>query len=269
MSNAPLQQATPDQNPVLTQVSLWEAFFYWLKLGFISFGRPAGQISMVHQELVERRHWISEHRFLHSLNYCMLLPGPEAQQLVTYIGWLMHGVVGGLIAGILFVLPSLFILVILTWIYLAWGNVPLVAGILYGIKPAVTAIVVFAAYRIGSRTLRNSVLVAIATIAFIAIFALNISFPYVVLGAAILGYLGGRIVPDKFKTGGGHGSSGKNYGPALIDDDTPLPEYARFKWSRLIIYKSRWIEYLGRNHRYFNTAIQLARDIDSNGLVFH
>jgi chromate transporter len=217
-------QVVPPPHVVPAPVSFWEAFFYWLKLGFISFGGPAGQISMMHQELVERRHWISEHRFLHALNYCMLLPGPEAQQLVTYIGWLMHGTIGGLIAGVLFVLPSLFILIILTWIYLTLGNVPLVVGILYGIKPAVTAIVVFAAYRIGSRTLRNSVLIAIATLAFIAIFALNIPFPYVVLGAAILGYVGGRVAPDKFKTGGGHGDSGKSYGPALIDDNTPLPE---------------------------------------------
>ena len=132
-------------------VSFWQAFIYWLKLGFISFGGPAGQISMMHQELVEKRRWISEHRFLHALNYTMVLPGPEAQQLATYIGWLMHGVWGGIAAGVLFVLPSLFILIALTWIYLAFGDLPAVAGILYGIKPAVTAIVVFAAYRIGSR----------------------------------------------------------------------------------------------------------------------
>ena len=146
-----------------------EAFIYWLKLGFISFGGPAGQISMMHQELVERRRWISEHRFLHALNYTMVLPGPEAQQLATYIGWLMHGTLGGIMAGVLFVLPSLAILIVLTWIYLEYGNVPLVAGILYGIKPAVTAIVLFAAYRIGSKALRNSVLWALAAAAFVAI----------------------------------------------------------------------------------------------------
>ena len=158
-------------------VSLWQAFAYWLKLGFISFGGPAGQISMMHQELVEKRRWISEHRFLHALNYTMVLPGPEAQQLATYIGWLMHGVWGGIIAGVLFVLPSLFILSGLTWLYLAYGDVTAVAGILYGIKPAVTAIVVFAAYRIGSRALNNNVLRGMAVLAFIAIFALDISFP--------------------------------------------------------------------------------------------
>ena len=152
-------------------VSFMEAVIYWLKLGFISFGGPAGQISMMHQELVEKRRWISEHRFLHALNYTMVLPGPEAQQLATYIGWLMHGVWGGIAAGVLFVLPSLFILIGLTWVYLSFGDVPAVAGILYGIKPAVTAIVVFAAYRIGSRALQNNVLRAMAILAFIAIFA--------------------------------------------------------------------------------------------------
>src|SRR5690349_13034242 len=142
-------------------ISFTEAFWFWLKLGFISFGGPAGQIAVMHQELVERRRWISERRFLHALNYCMVLPGPEAQQLATYIGWLMHRTWGGIVAGGLFVLPSLFILVALSWIYMAYGNVSTVAGILYGIKPAVTAVVVFAAYRIGSRALTNAVLWAI------------------------------------------------------------------------------------------------------------
>ena len=209
-------------------VSRREAFRYWLKLGFVSFGGPAGQISMMHTELVERRRWISEHRFLHALNYTMVLPGPEAQQLATYIGWLMHGTLGGIMAGVLFVLPSLFILIALTWIYLAYGDVPVVAGILYGIKPAVTAIVVFAAYRIGSRALRNGVLWAIAAVAFVAIFALHVPFPYIVLAAGLIGFVGGRIAPDKFKAGGGHGAAGKAFGPALIDDDTPIPGWARY-----------------------------------------
>ena len=145
--------ATPSTLPLVgappTAVSRAEAFWYWLKLGFVSFGGPAGQISLMHEELVERRRWIGERRFLHALNYTMVLPGPEAQQLATYIGWLLHGAWGGIIAGALFVLPSLLILVALSWVYLAFGNVSVVAGILYGIKPAVTAIVVFAAYRIG------------------------------------------------------------------------------------------------------------------------
>jgi len=158
------QEVTAQPDPV----PFMEALVYWLKLGFISFGGPAGQISMMHQELVEKRRWISEHRFLHALNYTMVLPGPEAQQLATYIGWLMHGAWGGIVAGVLFVMPSLFILSGLTWIYLAYGDVPVVEGILYGIKPAVTAIVVFAAYRIGSRALKNNVLRAMAVLAFIA-----------------------------------------------------------------------------------------------------
>jgi len=217
-------------------VSFSEAFIYWLKLGFISFGGPAGQISMMHQELVERRRWISEHRFLHALNYTMVLPGPEAQQLATYIGWLMHGVWGGIMAGFLFVLPSLFILSGLTWIYLSYGNVSAVEGVLYGIKPAVTAIVIFAAYRIGSRALQNNVLRSMAVLAFAAIFLFKIPFPYIVLIAGLIGYIGSRFSPESFKTGGGHGSSAETYGPAIIDDDTPVPAHAMFKWSRLISY---------------------------------
>ena len=228
MGSEPIPTAPP------APVSFLEAFKYWLKLGFISFGGPAGQISMMHQELVERRRWISEHRFMHGLNYCMMLPGPEAQQLATYIGWLMHGVKGGIAAGVLFVLPSLFILIALTWIYLAFGNLPAVAGILYGIKPAVTAIVLFAAYRIGSRALNNGVLWALAAAAFVAIFAFNLPFPVIVLAAGTIGYLGSRIAPEKFKAGGGHGASDKCYGPAIIDDHTPPPEHATFKWPRFI-----------------------------------
>ena len=213
-------------------VTLTEAFRYWLKLGFISFGGPTGQIAIMHQDLVEKKRWISEQRFLHALNYCMVLPGPEAQQLAIYIGWLMHRTWGGIIAGTLFVLPSLFILIALSWIYMAYGNLPAVAGILYGIKPAVTAIVVFAAYRIGSRALRNAALWAIATAAFIAIFALRVPFPYIVLGAGVIGYLGGRVAPAKFATGGGHDAAGKSYGAAIIDDHTPAPAHALFSWPR-------------------------------------
>ncbi|RFC35633.1 MAG: chromate transporter [Candidatus Nitrotoga sp. SPKER] len=216
------------------QVSFQQAFVFWFKLGFISFGGPAGQIALMHQELVVNRRWISEQRFLHALNYCMLLPGPEAQQLATYIGWLMHRTWGGIIAGALFVLPSLLILIALSWIYIAFGNVPLVAGLFYGVKPAVTAIVVQAAYRIGSRALKNSMLWGIATVSFVAIFALNVPFPVIVAGAAIIGYFGGRIAPDKFKAGGGHGKTDKSFGPALIDDDTPTPEHACFRWVKLV-----------------------------------
>lgn len=217
-------------------VTFWQAVVYWLKLGFISFGGPAGQISMMHQELVEKRRWISENRFLHALNYTMVLPGPEAQQLATYIGWLMHGVKGGIAAGVLFVLPSLFILISLTWVYLAYGDIPAVLGILYGIKPAVTAIVVFAAYRIGSRALNNNVLRLMALLAFIAIFVWGVPFPYIVLTAGAIGFIGSFVSPESFRAGGHHGGDGKTYGVALIDDDTPIPTYAKFKWLRLVTY---------------------------------
>ncbi len=215
-------------------ISFAEAFRFWFKLGFISFGGPAGQIAIMHQELVEKRRWISERRFLHALNYCMVLPGPEAQQLATYIGWLMHRTLGGVVAGGLFVLPSLLILIALSWVYAAYGNVPLVAGLLYGIKPAVTAIVLFAAYRIGSRALKNPVLCGVAAAASAAIFALDLPFPLIVLGAAVTGWIGGRVAPAKFATGGGHGKADISFGRALIDDDTPTPAHARFGWSRFV-----------------------------------
>jgi len=214
--------------------SLGEALRFWLKLGFVSFGGPAGQIAMMHQELVEKRRWISERRFLHALNYCMLLPGPEAQQLATYLGWLLHRTTGGVLAGALFVLPSLLILILLAWLYMAYGQTPLVAGLFYGIKPAVTAIVVHAAWRIGSRTLKNSALWAIAAAAFVALFAFNVPFPAIVLGAALLGVIGGRLTPGRFAPGGGHASAAKSAGPAVIDDDTPPPEHTRFSPGRLL-----------------------------------
>lgn len=214
-------------------VGFWEAFRFWLKLGFISFGGPAGQIAIMHTELVERRRWISEKRFLHALNYCMLLPGPEAQQLATYIGWLMHRTWGGLIAGALFVLPSLLILIALSWVYLSHGQQPLVAGLFYGLKPAVTALVAHAAFRIGSRALKNGWLWGIAAAAFLALFVLDASFPLIVLGAALIGHVGGRRAPQVFALGGGHGAAKPGDGPALIDDDTPTPAHARFSRSRL------------------------------------
>ena len=226
------QQQPSDKSQTPEPVTLAEAFWYWLKLGFISFGGPAGQIAIMHQDLVEKKRWISERRFLHALNYCMVLPGPEAQQLAVYIGWLMHRTWGGIIAGTLFVLPSLFILIFLSWIYLAYGNVPAVAGVLYGIKPAVAAIVLFAAYRIGTRALKHGVLWVIAAVAFLAIFAFNVPFPAIVLAAGLIGYIGGRVSPDKFATGGGHGKAKDSYGAALIADDTPTPEHARFSWTR-------------------------------------
>lgn len=232
MSHTP-SSVTEQELPKPEAITLREAFRFWLKLGFISFGGPAGQISIMHQELVERRRWISERRFLHALNYCMLLPGPEAQQLATYIGWLMHRTWGGVIAGALFVLPSLFILITLSWVYIAFGEVPVVAGLFYGIKPAVTAIVVQAAHRIGSRALKNNWLWGIAAASFTAIFVFNLPFPLIVLSAAVIGYVGGRLAPEKFRTGG-HSAAKKSFGPALIDDDTPTPEHARFSGLKLL-----------------------------------
>ena len=217
----------------LPAIPFTEALRFWLKLGFISFGGPAGQIALMHAELVERRRWISEQRFLHALNYCMVLPGPEAQQLATYIGWLMHRTLGGIAAGMLFVLPSLFILIGLSWVYLAWGEVPVVAGLFYGIKPAVTALVAHAAWRLGTRTLRNAWLWGIAAAAFLALFVADAPFPLIVLGAGLLGHVGGRRAPQHFAPGGGHAAARAAGGPAVIDDDTPTPPHARFSRARL------------------------------------
>lgn len=214
-------------------ITLAQAFFYWLRLGFISFGGPAGQIAIMHHDLVEKKRWISEKRFLHALNYCMVLPGPEAQQLAVYIGWLMHRTRGGIVAGGLFVLPSFFILVGLAWIYMAYGPVPAVAGLLYGIKPAVVAIVLFAAWRIGSRVLKNAVLWTISALAFLAIFAFKLPFPAIVLAAGLIGYAGRYVSSGHFKAGSGHGAARKDFGPAIIDDDSPTPSHALFSWARL------------------------------------
>ena len=223
--NAPEIPATP---------TFVQAFWYWLKLGFISFGGSAGQIAIMHQDLVENKRWISEKRFLHALNYCMLLPGPEAQQLATYIGWLLHKTRGGLMAGVLFVLPSLFILMVLSYIYMRFGDVPAVAGVLYGIKPAVVAIVLFAAYRIGARTLTNKVLWCIAIASFVAIIFIKIPFPWIILVAAIIGVLINRFHPALFTHKSGHQANHKYYGKAVIDDDTPTPEHAIFSWHKLL-----------------------------------
>lgn len=214
-------------------ISFREAFWYWLKLGFISFGGPTGQIAIMHTDLVERKRWISERRFLHALNYCMILPGPEAMQLAVYIGWLMHRTPGAIVAGVFFVLPSLAILIALTWIYLVFGNVPVVAGFLYGIKPAVTAIVLFAAWRIGSRALRSGWLWAIAAAAFTAIFSFDLPFPLIILCAGLLGFVGGRYRPQAFSTGG-HAGAQKDYGPALIGDTDELP-HTRYSSRKLVL----------------------------------
>ena len=233
--SVPDTPSSADATEAARTVPFREALLFWLKLGFISFGGPAGQIAIMHAELVERRRWISERRFLHALNYCMLLPGPEAQQLATYIGWLLHRTWGGIVAGALFVLPSLFILVALSWVYVRFGDVPWVAGIFYGIKPAVTALVLHAAHRIGTRALHNRWLWGIAAAAFVAIFAFDAPFPAIVAVAALIGAIGGRLAPAVFTIGGASHAAGQgSAAPAVIGDGMPPPAHARFSRGGLV-----------------------------------
>jgi chromate transporter len=213
-----------------------QACAYWLRLGFISFGGPAGQISIMHQDLVERRRWISEHRFLHALNYTMLLPGPEAQQLATYIGWLMHGTAGGLVAGVLFVLPSLLIIMTLAGLYVTYHELPAVAGMFYGVKPAVVAIVLAAAHRIGTRSLATPLARLIAALAFLALLLGHVPFPLIIACAGMAGFIVARLRPGWLAVSARHEDSRRAYGPALIDDDTPIPAHAQLNWGRVAGY---------------------------------
>jgi chromate transporter len=203
--------------------SFAEALRYWLKLGFLSFGGPAGQISMMHQDLVEQRRWVSEGRFLHALTYCNLLPGPEAQQLATYCGWCLHGTWGGIAAGTLFVLPSVFILWALAWIYAAHGAVPWVGALFHGLGAAALGVVAFAALRIGRKTLKDPILWTVAAAAFAGIFFLKVPFPWIVLGAAAVGFAGGRLAPARFKLGGGHGKAGDDSADVEAANPPPAP----------------------------------------------
>jgi len=272
MANRPIANEKGKPSASLFHVPLWEAFLYWLKLGFISFGGPAGQIALMHTELVERRRWISEQRFLHALNYCMLLPGPEATQLAIYIGWLMHRTLGGIIAGVLFVLPSLLLLIGLSWAYMAYGSLPAIAGILYGMKPAVVAIVLAAAWRIGKRTLRNRPLMAIALAAFIAISFVKLPFPAIVAGAALLGWAGGRLRPELFALGGAaHGPATADgaHAPALIDDGTPTPPHARFSWSGLARVIAAGIVLMAGGWLSARLAVRRRPAAGANGLVLY
>lgn len=225
---------TPSEKPppVQPSVTFGEALRFWVKLGFISFGGPAGQIAIMHRELVERRRWLSEERFLHALNYCMLLPGPEAQQLATYIGWLMHRTWGGIVAGGFFVLPSIFILMGLSYVYAAYGSLPTVAGVLNGFKPVVVAIVVEAVIKIGGRALKHKAHYTIAALSFAAIFLLHIPFPLIVLAAGIIGLIGSRIVPNVFtasvtkgKTAPKTSATSQSELPTVIDDQAPPPAH--------------------------------------------
>ncbi|MBM3408245.1 MAG: chromate transporter, partial [Betaproteobacteria bacterium] len=232
----PMQAPEPDGREASQAVPFGEALWFWIKLGFISFGGPAGQIALMHEHLVERRRWISEKRFLHALNYCMVLPGPEAQQLATYLGWLMHRTAGGVLAGLLFVLPSFLLITLIAWAYMAYGHLPAFSGLLDGIKPAVVALVLSAGWRIGSRTLRSARLWLVAVGAFVALHAAGLPFPLVIIAAALVGWVGRRAAAPMPS----HGASSNAAVPgpvaarALIDDDTPIPAHARVRPLRML-----------------------------------
>ncbi|MBV8967521.1 MAG: chromate efflux transporter [Verrucomicrobia bacterium] len=234
-----------------------------MKLGFISFGGPTGQIAIMHAELVEKKKWISEARFLHALNYCMLLPGPEAQQLATYVGWLLHKTWGGIVAGAFFIIPSIFILWALSYVYVAFGTIPWIAAIFYGLKPAVLAIVAAAVIRIGSRALKNEVMWTLSAAAFLSIFFLHVPFPLIISSAAAIGYLGGKWKRDKFLVIRGHG---KTNSESVLDDTSAVPDHAKPAWARAVrvalVWMILWLApvilltcWLGSNHTVVQEGI--------------
>jgi chromate transporter len=238
--------------------SFGEAFRFWLKLGFISFGGPSGQIAMMHAELVEKKHWIDNSRFLHALNFCMLLPGPEAQQLAIYIGWLWHKTRGGIVAGALFVIPSIFILWALSYVYVAYGHVPSIAAVFYGLKPAVLAIVAAAVIRIGSKALKNFVMWTIAAAAFVAIYFFHVPFPVIVVTAAVIGLLGGKILPQYFRA--------ENAQAVDVDLASKAADFAKPSLRRALTISVIWIVvwalpltfagiFLGSQHTVFREGI--------------
>ncbi|HJU33066.1 MAG TPA: chromate efflux transporter, partial [Hyphomicrobiaceae bacterium] len=224
-------------------VTLREAFWTWMRVAGLSFGGPAGQIAVMHRILVEEKRWISEERFLHALNYCMLLPGPEAQQLATYVGWLMHRTLGGIMAGGLFVLPGIVSIMALSYVYAGWGKVPIVAALFFGLKAAVLAIVVEAVVRIGRRALRNRALVVLAAAAFVGIFFLGVPFPVIIFGAALVGFVGSALGLSAFEGGGGHGpSKGKGDVPvvdSLLGEE--MPAHARPSALRALKVSAVWL----------------------------
>jgi chromate transporter len=236
IANAPIPAApsTPGM-PTMT-----EAFRVWLRVAMLSFGGPAGQIAVMHRIIVEEKNWVSENRFLHALNYCMLLPGPEAQQLATYIGWLMHRTRGGIMAGGLFIVPGVIAIMALSYIYAAFGNVGFVAALFFGLKAAVLAIVIQAVVRVGKRALKNQIMQGLAATAFVAIFFFNVPFPVIVLGAGVIGYFGGRAGLETFAVGGGHGSSKST---ALIDSllGDELPAHAKPSVASALRIASLWL----------------------------
>src|SRR6476661_9452302 len=222
-------------------VTMREAFWTWMRVAALSFGGPAGQIAVMHRILVEEKRWISEERFLHALNYCMLLPGPEAQQLATYIGWLMHRTLGGIIAGGLFVVPGIIAIMALSYVYAAWGYVPIIVALFFGLKAAVLAIVIEALVRIGKRALNNKVMIALAAIAFIGIFFLGVPFPIIVFGAGIIGFAAALMGFTGFEAKSGHGSSKEK--PAVVDDmlGEGIPEHARPTIARALGVSAIWL----------------------------
>jgi chromate transporter len=224
-------------------VSLREAFWTWMRIAGLSFGGPAGQIAVMHRILVEEKRWVSEERFLHALNYCMLLPGPEAQQLATYIGWLMHRTLGGIISGGLFVLPGIVAIMALSYIYAAWGSVPIVIALFFGLKAAVLAIVVEAVVRIGKRALKNQASIALAAAAFLGIFFLSIPFPIIIFGAALIGFVGGMTGAAAFQGNGGHGPSKASGAVPIVDSllGENLPEHARPSVLRALQVSAVWL----------------------------
>ena len=233
--------AEGDQSTPRHGVSLREAFRVWLRVAMLSFGGPAGQIAVMHRILVEEKRWISESRFLHALNYCMLLPGPEAQQLATYIGWLMHRTLGGIMAGVLFVLPGLVAIMALSYVYAGYGNVPAIAAVFFGLKAAVLAIVLEAVVRIGKRSLKNNVMRALAAAAFVGIFFFNIPFPIIIFGAALIGFAGASTGAASFQLKGGHGDGKQDAGvvDSLLGEE--LPAHTRPSVARALRVSSVWL----------------------------
>jgi len=220
-------------------ISFGEAFRVWLRVALLSFGGPAGQIAVMHRILVEEKNWISESRFLHALNYCMLLPGPEAQQLATYVGWLLHRTAGGIMAGGLFILPGIVAIMGLSWIYAAYGNVGFIEALFFGLKAAVLAIVIQAVVRVGKRALRNNIMIALAGIAFVAIFFFNISFPVIIVAAGAIGYLGARSGRPEFAAiehGGGKKAAAVD---SMLGDE--LPDHVRPTVARALGVSAMWL----------------------------
>jgi chromate transporter len=245
--------------------TFWQALRVWIRIGLLSFGGPTGQIALMHRELVERRRWISDSRFLHALNYCMLLPGPEAQQLAIYIGWLLHRAWGGLAAGALFVIPGAVLLWLISYIYVTFGSVPVVNAVFYGLKPAVMAIVAAAVFRIGKKVLKNQVMWSISAFAFIGIFFLGVPFPLIIICAGLIGLIGGKFFPNKFSITLGHGTSAGRGDSVIIDAVSsahiPAPTLARTMgvssfwlaiWFLPVLLVFMWV---GKDHSLFREGL--------------